>query len=114
MKIIKRSHADIPTEEAHGGSGSRRMYASPGNMQSQHFEAMTYAYLPAGNSFDWHDHKDTEEIMVVMKGQGIVADEDGEYAYASGDIFIYPANTQHKITNNSHEEHEMLFVRVKL
>jgi quercetin dioxygenase-like cupin family protein len=114
MKIIKRPHADIPKEEAHGGSGARKMYVSADNMQSRHFEAMTYGYLPAGNSFDWHNHKDTEEIMVVVKGEGIVADEDGEYTYEPGDVFIYPANTQHKITNNSDKEHEMLFVRVKL
>ena len=52
--------------------------------------------------------------MVVLRGQGTVSDEDGDYSYAPGDVFVYPANTQHKITNNSDEEHEMLFVRVKV
>jgi quercetin dioxygenase-like cupin family protein len=114
MKVIKRSGSNIPKEEAHGGSGARKIYASTDQMQSQHFEAMTHGYLPAGNVFDWHDHTDTEEIMVVLKGEGIVSDEDGDYDYAPGDVFIYPANIQHKITNNSGEEHEMIFVRVKL
>ena len=112
MKIIKRSHSDIPIEDAHGGSGARKVYANSDHLESRHFEAMTYGYLPSGNVFDWHEHKDTEEIMVVLKGKGIVSDEDGEYDYAPGDVFVYPANTQHKITNNSDEEHEMLFVRV--
>jgi quercetin dioxygenase-like cupin family protein len=114
VKIIKRSQEDIPKEEAHGGSGARKMYASPDHMQSEHFEAMTHGYLPAGNSFDWHDHTDTEEIMVVQKGSGKVYDDDGEYGYGPGDIFIFPANVRHKIYNDSDEEHEMLFVRVKL
>lgn len=114
MKIIKRSQADIKKEEAHGGSGARKIYADANYVKSRHFEAMTYGYLPAGNVFDWHEHKDTEEIMFVLKGEGVVSDEDGEYSYAPGDVFIYPANTQHRITNNSDEEHEMLFVRVKL
>ncbi len=114
MKIIKRSSSDIPREEAHGGSGARKVYASSEHLESTHFEAMTHGYLPAGNSFDWHDHKDTEEIMVVLKGSGEVADEDGEYTYSSGDVFVFPANTQHKINNSSNEEHEMLFVRVKV
>lgn len=114
MKIIKRSHPDIPKEAAHGGSGARKVYTNSDHMQSKHFEAMTYGYLPADNVFDWHDHIDTEEIMVVLKGEGIVSDRDGNYSYEPGDVYIFPANTEHKITNNSAEEHEMLFVRVKL
>ena len=114
MKIIKRSQSDINKEEAHGGSGSRKVYVNSDQMKSEYFEAMTYGYLPAGKVFDWHEHEKTEEIMVVLKGAGIVSDEDGDYGYAPGDVFVYPANTQHKITNNSDEEHEMLFVRVKV
>jgi len=114
MKIIKRAANDIPKEEAHGGSGSRRVFASSDFLKSTNLEAMTHGYLPAGNSFDWHDHKDTEEIMVVLKGKGIVFDEDGEYTYAPDDVFIFPANTQHKIANNTNKEHEMIFVRVKI
>jgi quercetin dioxygenase-like cupin family protein len=114
MKIIKRSNQSIPKEDAHGGTGSRKVYASPDHLASTHFEALTHGWLPAGNSFDWHDHVDTEEIMVVLKGQGSVFDEDGEYSYEPGDVFIFPANTQHKITNTSDEEHEMFFVRVKV
>lgn len=114
MKIIKRASADIPKEEAHGGSGARKVIASTDHLESSHFEAMTHGYLPAGNSFDWHDHTDTEEIMVVLSGNGKVFDEDGEYEYAPGDVYIFPANTQHKITNTSDVEHEMIFMRVKL
>lgn len=114
MKIIKRPSATIKKEEAHGGSGTRKVYASPDHLQSIHFEMMTYGFLPAGQVFDWHDHQDIEEIMVVLKGEGTVSDEDGEYPYAAGDVFVFPANTKHKVTNNSTEEHEMIFVRVKL
>lgn len=114
MKIIKRPSDTINKEEAHGGSGARKVYASTDHLQSTHFEAMTYGYLPAGQTFDWHDHPDTEEIMVVIKGTGQVHDEDGEYEYAPGDVFIYPANTRHKIHNPTDEEHEMVFVRVKV
>jgi len=113
MKIIRRSSDEIGKEEAHGSSGSRKIYASPEHLKSVHFEAMTHGYLPAGGIFDWHNHKDIEEIMVVIKGEGKVSDEDGEYDYAPGDVYIFPANTQHKITNPSKKEHEMIFVRVK-
>jgi quercetin dioxygenase-like cupin family protein len=114
MKIIKRNSSDITKEEAHGGSGSRKVYANTEHLKSSHFEAMTYGYLPAGNTFDWHDHTDTEEIMVVIKGQGEVYDEDGVYTYGPGDVFVFPANIQHKIHNPTEHEHEMIFVRVRL
>ncbi len=114
MKIIKRDSKDIQKEEAHGGSGSRKMYASSDQLNSSAFEAMTHGYLPAGGTFDWHDHTDTEEIMVVVKGIGEVHDEDGVYSYEPGDVFVYPANIQHKIHNPTADEHEMIFVRVKV
>ena len=114
MKIKKRPAAEIPKEEAHGGSGARRVYASAEHLDSTHFEAMTYGYLPAGGTFDWHDHVGIEEIMVVLKGEGEVHDEDGMYEYGPGDVFVFPAGVQHKIHNPAEYEHEMLFVRVKV
>ena len=114
MKITKRPSSEIPKEQAHGGSGSRKVYASSDHLASAHFAAMTHGWLPAGKTFDWHDHKDIEEIMVVVKGEGEVHDEDGMYTYAPGDVFVFPASTQHKIHNPTHDEHEMIFVRVKV
>jgi quercetin dioxygenase-like cupin family protein len=114
MKVIKRLRTDIKIEQAHGGSGSRKMLAGPEHLVSEHFEAFTYGYLPAGQSFDWHDHKNTEEIMIVMEGEGEVHDKDGQYAYAPGDVFIFPANIEHKIYNPTNQQHEMIFVRMKL
>lgn len=114
MRIIKRPSNSIHKEKAHAGSGSRKVYASPSHLKSAHFEMMTHGFLPAGSAFDWHDHKDIEEIMVVIKGNGNVHDEDGEYPYSIGDVFVFPANVQHKISNTSDEEHEMIFVRVKV
>ncbi len=114
MKITKRSASEIPKEPAHGGSGSRKVYAVPEHLVSTHFEAMTHGWIPAGQMYDWHDHKDIEEIMVVVKGEGEVHDEDGVYLYAPGDVFIFPANTLHKIHNPTDYEHEMIFVRVKI
>lgn len=37
---------------------------------------------------------------------------DGEYEYAPGDVFIFPADVEHMIHNPTNEEHEMIFVRV--
>jgi len=114
MKIIKRSNSDISTEEAHGGSGTRKVYANSNQLENAKFDIMTHGFLPAGNKYAWHNHVDTEEIMVVLKGEGKVIDEDGEYPYTPGDVFIFPANINHEIFNDSSTEDEMIFVRVKL
>ena len=114
MKITKRSSQEIIKEGAHGGSGARKVYASPDHLKSLHFEMMTHGYLPSGKTFDWHAHTDAEEIMVVVRGQGEVHDEDGVYTYEPGDVFVFPANTKHKIHNPSQQEHEMIFVRVRV
>lgn len=114
MKIIKRSATDIPKEEAHGGSGSRKVYASSEYVVNKNLEAMTHGWLPAGKTFDWHHHESVEEIMFVLKGAGEVCDEDGTYQYNVGDVFIFPANIEHMIHNPTSEEHEMIFVRIHI
>ena len=113
MKVVKRAGKDIPKEEAHGGSGRRKVYASPEHLQSTAFEMMTHGFMPAGGMYDWHDHPGVEEIMVAVKGTGFVHDEDGEYPYEPGDVFVFPAGVRHKISNPTTHENEFIFVRVK-
>ncbi len=113
MKVVKRAGKDIPKEEAHGGSGQRKVYASPKHLKSAAFEMMTHGFMPAGGMYDWHDHQGLEEIMVAVKGTGLVHDEDGEYPYEPGDVFVFPAGVRHKISNPTSHENEFIFVRVK-
>lgn len=112
MKVIKKTIASVPREDAHGGAGGRRLYAARGELRNEAFEALTYGFLPAKASFDWHHHVDTDEMMLVLKGRGVVRDRDGEYEYAEGDFFIFPANVEHAIHNPTDDEHEYIFVRL--
>jgi len=52
--------------------------------------------------------------MIVLKSTGKVMDKDGTYEYSEGDVFVFPANVQHKIYNDSNNEHEMIFMRVRV
>ncbi len=112
MKIIKKAFDEVPREDAHGGAGARRLYAARGELANQDFEAITYGYLPGGGTFDWHHHEDTDEMMLVLEGSGVVRDREGECSYAAGDFFIFPANVEHSIHNPTAEEHEFIFVRL--
>ena len=111
MKITKRPAGDIELEAAHGGSGSRKMLSD--NVSTSKIEAMTDGFLPAGAMFDWHEHVEITEVMYVLAGSGKVFDEDGEYDYAVGDFFTFPADVQHKIVNTGEVESRMIFVRME-
>jgi len=111
MQIIKKSNDTFKREDAHGGSGGRKLYIAEDEIKN--FHGMTYGYLPSGAKFDWHSHNNINEVMIVLKGSGIVKDSDGEYQYNVGDVFIFPKNVEHEIENQTHEEHEYIFVRIK-
>lgn len=110
MKIIKKSHTTFVREDAHGGSGGRKLLLADNEMKN--VQGMTYGYLPAGAIFAWHMHEKMNEVMLVLKGEGTVRDEDGTYPYSSGDVFIFPEGIFHEIENTSNEEHEYIFVRI--
>lgn len=112
MLIKKKPVASVPREGAHGGSGGRRLYVDQGEIDNIDWRAMTYGYLPGGATFDWHTHEGIDEILLVLKGTGVVADRQGQYEYGPGDLFIFPADTEHMITNPTEDEHEYVFVRV--
>ncbi|MDD3371437.1 MAG: cupin domain-containing protein [Alphaproteobacteria bacterium] len=114
MLVRKKESASVLREDAHGGSGGRRLYATERDMACSAFSAMTYGFLPAGAAFDWHKHEGIEEIMLVLKGRGTVEDREGKYGYAEGDLFIYPAGVEHRIENTGDVEDEFVFIRVRV
>ena len=110
MKVIKKSGPTFNREDAHGGSGGRKLLLD--DREIENVQGMTYGYLPGGSEFALHLHEDMNEVMYVLKGSGTVRDEDGTYDYQPGDLFIFPAGIEHEITNPTDEEHEYIFVRV--
>jgi mannose-6-phosphate isomerase-like protein (cupin superfamily) len=114
MKIIKREASSIQKEQAHGGSGARKVLTTNEHTTGENLDAITHGYLPAGASFDWHHHQNIDEIMIVLTGEGEVSDEDGSYEYQPGDVYIFPADIQHMIHNPTNIEHEMIFIRVRI
>lgn len=110
MKIIKKSNNTFIREDAHGGSGGRKLLLDDNEVKN--IQGMTHGFLPAGATFAWHMHEDLNEVMLVLKGEGTVRDEDGTYPYAPGDVFVFPNGVFHEIQNSSNEEHEYIFVRI--
>ncbi len=114
MKFSKRYLSEIPIEEAHGGSGSRQMLFDPQAAESTKWEAVTKGFLPQGAMFDWHEHRDTDEMFVVLRGAGKFFCEKEITDYKAGDVILVRANTIHKIENTGNITTEGFFIRVKV
>ena len=113
MKFTKLSINEIPKEEAHGGSGARQVLVKPEHVSSPYMEAVTKGFLKPGSIFDRHFHQDTDEIFIVLKGEGKYYCEDKMTSYKEGDVMITPANLKHKIEAEGTEENEYYFIRIK-
>jgi len=112
-KFTKLNINDIPIEEAHGGSGARQVLVKPEHVASPYLEAVTKGFLKPGSVFDWHFHQDTDEIFIVIRGEGKYYCENEITNYKEADVMITPANLKHKIEAGGTEENEYYFIRVK-
>lgn len=57
--------------------------------------------------FVWHEHKDTDELFVVLEGEMEIAFRDGAVAVRTGEMFVIPKGREH-ITRAVNECHALL------
>lgn len=46
--------------------------------------------------FIWHDHLETDEVFVVLKGQLQIHFRDGRVLLKEGEMFVVPKGVEHK------------------
>ena len=46
--------------------------------------------------FIWHDHPETDEVFVVLKGQLEIQFRDGSVVLNEGEMFVVPKGLEHK------------------
>lgn len=46
--------------------------------------------------FIWHDHPETDEVFVVVKGHLAILFRDGEVSLDEGEMFVVPKGVEHK------------------
>ncbi len=110
----KKNIKDIPVEETPHATGSRKLLVGKPDVSSLYFEAYTYGHLPSNQKWAIHKHENIVEICLVVKGFGVVRDNNGNAEkFESGDRFIFPADTEHEIENISKETAEFYFFRVQ-
>ena len=68
-------------------------------------------FEPGESSHQTHRHAGAEEAILIVRGHGIVVDEDREVRVGPGDVFLHRRNAWHGFRNTSTtEEVEMLWV----
>ena len=46
--------------------------------------------------FIWHDHPETDEVFMVLKGQLKILFRDGQVVLQEGEMFVVPKGLEHK------------------
>ncbi len=46
--------------------------------------------------FAWHDHKDTDEVFIVIEGNMSIELRDGRVDLAAGEMYVVPKGVEHK------------------
>ena len=46
--------------------------------------------------FTWHDHKDTDEVFIVLEGEMSIEFRDGRVNIAKNEMFIVPKGSEHR------------------
>jgi quercetin dioxygenase-like cupin family protein len=59
---------------------------------------------PGGANHEWHRHPNAEEFVYVVRGEGVVLNDDDEVPVKAGQIVFHPANTWHGVRNASKAE----------
>ena len=57
--------------------------------------------------FVWHDHKDTDEVFVVLEGEMEIGFRDRTVIIRAGEMFVVPKGVEH-ITRAARECHALL------
>ena len=57
--------------------------------------------------FVWHDHKDTDEVFLVIQGEMQVGFRDRDVTIGAGEMFVVPRGVEH-ITRATRECHALI------
>lgn len=66
--------------------------------------------IPCGASIGMHSHTEDEEVITVIKGEGLLRINDQSYVIKQGDISLTKKNHFHSIENNNDEDLVLLAV----
>jgi len=94
VKIVTQDAArSVPRvdEKMFVGTVMGQNLVAEGDAPSQRVTAISFIQ---GARNRWHRHT-TEQVLIVTHGEGIIADDSGERAIATGDVVLIQPNERH-------------------
>ena len=100
--IKKNIHQESIIQEkgCHGGKGAvlfRRIL-------QEEFESaisfLDYTIIPAGATIGFHPHQDSEEVYIVLKGEGLMRVDNEEQRVVEGDVILNKSGSSHGLVND--------------
>jgi mannose-6-phosphate isomerase-like protein (cupin superfamily) len=60
-------------------------------MNDYHFKLVKFQ-----GEFVWHDHKDTDEVFIVLNGEMVIHFRSQDVSVKKGELFVIPKGVEHK------------------
>ncbi|MDE2026377.1 MAG: cupin domain-containing protein [Patescibacteria group bacterium] len=112
--FIQKNIKDVPLEAIHTVKDTRKTLVTVDMVASDYLEAITKGILRSGDTWEIHEHIDTDEVGIVLKGQGVWVIEGQEVPYTAGTIVIVQGNVLHTQRAQGDTPTEFFFIRVKV
>lgn len=106
--------SQVPFEGIHDMPQSRQTLATKEDVITDNIDALTKGTLKSGCKWDWHKHKEYDELGIVLKGKGQFYWMNEVADYKEEDVIIIPANSEHKFEAEGDINSEFYFVRIKV
>jgi len=73
---------------------------------------MNYLTLPPGTSIGIHEHKNDEELYIILEGHGMMTVDGEDRTVESGDVIVNKPFGSHGLVNDSNQEMRILVLEV--
>jgi putative monooxygenase len=103
--------SELPIETKRGGKLT--VYASPKTIGATKLVLGNTILQPGEESVE-HLHDYSEELLLILKGRGLIFLEGEKHHIMAGNLIIAKQGQRHKIINDGDEELELIFASAPL
>lgn len=97
MAVRKVNRHDIEPKRLEGRD--LRLVVTPETIGAERLSIAIMNCFPRATLRPVHAHKDTEEVILVLAGQGEVWIDGERSSFKEGDAVLFPANSKHQLRN---------------
>lgn len=102
-------------ESSHEGIGVVQLFEIWGSSDfKSDIDFFDRVVVPPGSTIGFHKHGENEEMYIVLEGSGTMKIENDEVNVGKGDMILNPSGGRHGLTNNSHENIDILVIQISV